>query len=178
MSCDGHISEWWNSVKPLYSAGYTLKETRYYRRKFMASMTLDKRFQDSGPPEKITTIASVGTSASGPNAQQLALSVTLKTHAPRHWGRVYMPAPDVSRIDANGRWVAATRTTVANATAELLDDFAGSGFVPVVPVTQVNKQLVQGLAAILTVQVDDVPDVIRRRRAKTTLARTIGVPTA
>lgn len=175
---DSRFDEWWTTVKPLYPTGYKFYDLRFYRRKFLPVITEDKTFQDSGPPQFIRVNDSPGTSASTNNAQQLSASVTLKTPVPRHWGRVYMPTPDVSRLDTNGRWTSGTRTTLANAWAELIDDLMGDEFFPVIPVRQVNKVFAPGLLGITEVQVDDVPDVVRRRRAKTTLARTIGVPTA
>lgn len=178
-TCDGHFTEWWNTIKSQIQADHKLVDVRYYRRYFATPMTPEKRFGDSGPPEHILTVNSNGTSVTLPLPFQVAMSVTFKTAVPRHWGRVYMPGlPQSAADDGYGRWDVGSRTAVANAFAELMDDLGGSEFFPVVPVTQVSKVLVPGLLGVTSVQVDDIPDVIRRRRARTTLVRYVGVPTA
>jgi hypothetical protein len=66
---------------------------------------------------------------------------------------------------------------MANMTAELVDDLAAKGFQLVVPTTQTDSALQGGLNVVTAIQVDDVPDVIRRRRPSTPKIRTIGVAT-
>lgn len=178
-TCDGHFDEWWTTIKPQIQADHKLVDVRYYRKTFNAPMTPEKRFADSGPPEHIHPVNLAGTSVTLPLPHQIAMSVTLKTSVPKHWGRVYMPGlPQSAAADGYGRWQSTPRQAVANAFAELMDDLAGSEFFPVVPVTQVNKVLTPGLLGVTSVQVDDIPDVVRRRRARTTLVRYAGVPTA
>lgn len=180
-TAEGALDEWWTAVKPVVATTYQLKEYRWYKMAFAEPMQPERRFAQSGPPQRVTSKASPGTSASGPLPQQVAASITLKTPAPRHWGRVYMPGLTVDRVQtssAPGRWVLATQTVLANATAELVDDLGAAELFPVVPVTQVDGSLAGALLGVTSVQVDDIPDVIRRRRAKTTLVRTLGVPTA
>lgn len=172
------VNEWWTAVKPIIGTGYTFKEVRFYRKQFNPTPTPASRFLATGPPVYIGTVGTNGTSANTALPQQVAASVTFKTPLARHWGRAYVPGLTSNRLDANQRWDGGTRTILANAFAELFDDLQGREFFPFVPITQVGGSLLSGGFGISDVQVDDIPDVIRRRRAKTTLGRTIGVPTA
>jgi hypothetical protein len=132
---------------------------------------LEQPFQDTGPPEYVSTISRPGTSTIY-LPYQVAASITLKTGLPRHWGRYYLPGVGAT-LNTTGRFNSAQCTAWANATRTLLDGLTDDGFWPVVPMTQFDKQPLHGLMGVEKIQVDDVPDVQRRRRAKQPSLRTL-----
>lgn len=177
-TCETQILSWWATVKTYVTDDYTLSHIKWYTKKHKAVMDATHRFEKSGPPVRVTVVGVAGTALNQRLPDQVAMSVTLKTHVPRHWGRIYLPGFAYNAIAATyGRWDTAYTTAVANATAELLDDLQDNDFFVVVPVTQVDGSLAKGVLGVYEVQVDDIPDVIRRRRARTPLSRVIGVPT-
>lgn len=132
-----------------------------------------KPFQDTGGPVWVLPKSLPG-NASVILPYQVAATITLRTGFPKHWGRVYLPGP-APALDANGRFPSGFRTALANAMFDLTDDFNAAGFLHCIPMTQMGKQRYHGLLGVTTVVVDDVPDVVRRRRPKLTAARTVGV---
>lgn len=176
-TAEGFLDEWWTTVKAQIEADHKLVDYRWYRRQFNPVPDPNHRFLSSGPPQRITVKNSAGTKVAGLLPPQAAMSITLKTAVPKHWGRFYMPGLSAAAIDGWGRWTSATMTAMANATAELVDDLQGADLQPVVAVTQVDKVLRPALLGVTSVQVDDVPDVIRRRRPRQAAVRTIGAPT-
>jgi hypothetical protein len=143
----------------------TEAEVRVYKRAFN-SMDNPKPFAESGPPEVIYTPARTGTAGTTTVPYQIACSVTEKTPWPGHWGRAYLPNFGVGKLDANGRWTSATTSSVAAAFGTFATSLQASGFFLVVPVTQVAKQPFRALLPVTSIQVDDIPDVQRRRRPK------------
>lgn len=177
-TCETQILAWWTTQKTYITNDYTLVEIKWYVKKHRAVMDETHRFAESGPPVRITTVNVAGTALNQRLPDQVAMSITFKTHAPRHWGRVYLPGFAYNAIEATyGRWDSTYTTAAANAMAELMDDLQDNDFHLVVPVTQVNGALYKALLTIQSVQVDDIPDIIRRRRVKQALTRTVGVPT-
>lgn len=169
------VDTWVAAVKTMQHTSHTLDGFRWYRMKFLDPMLPNKRFEDSGPPVRLTTRSVPGTNVNLPLPYQMAFSVTERTAVPKHWGRFYLPG--VVSTDANGtggRIGTTPRTTLANATAAMYSTCAAAELFPVVPVTQVNKVLGGALLGITDVVVDDIPDVIRRRRPKQAAARTVG----
>lgn len=171
------LNEWWTTVKASIDDSHTLVDYRHYQRSFANPMTADKRFAEMGPPRRITTVGTAGTNVQTELPYQVAMSVTLKTPLPRHWGRVYLPGMASNKLGTNGRWASTPMSAIANATAELMDDLNGGGYFIVVPVTQISSVLTPALLNVTDIVVDDIPDVIRRRRPRQAAARTVGAPT-
>jgi hypothetical protein len=146
-------------------------ETRYYRRAFNP-MSMSQPFAVSGPPEKVfpPQFASGGSGA-GVQANQVAMTSTEITAYPRHWGRSYWPLLGSTRLDATGRIITATCDSFAMALHDCYQALMAAEFFPVVPITQVQKLPTRGLLTVNEVQVDNIPDVIRRRRIHTTTYR-------
>jgi hypothetical protein len=93
---------------------------------------------------------------------QVACSVTLKTNLRKHWGRFYLPGFTGTQLDDNahrGAWKPATVDAIAAAAATLCQQANG-------PTVIVWSQTAGSATFIDHVQVDDVADVIRRRRMK------------
>lgn len=164
---EGYIDTWWTAVKAVVSSTHILDEFRWY--KFGPSLPLSaKGNEEPGPPVRVTDRNVAGASTFQALPTQVAMSVTFKTPVRKRWGRFYLPGVDASRLDANARWLSATRTTVGAATDALIASASTNDFAPIV--YSPTKRAAFGISAV---QIDDVPDVIRSRRLRETGARTI-----
>lgn len=149
----------------------TVSEYRWYVREF--GELGDKPFVDHGPPVRSQAKTMVGTGANL-GAAQTAITVTERTAWARHWGRFYLPmSPLQSIIQAGGRLTSAGTVSLASAYQGFLASLASSDFQMVVPVTQVDKAPVRDLLTVSSVQVDDIIDVMRSRRPRNALVRTV-----
>ena len=146
------------------SPHYQWTEFRYYRRQFNP-LTNPVPFVKSGPPELVMP-ATVSGSAVGELPPQASITSTDRSPYPRHWGRNYWPHPSQAEIDANGFVGPTTTNALATAVHDAYQALMASEFFPVVVVTQVDKQPVRGLLGVTEVQVDNLFDVVRRRRPK------------
>jgi hypothetical protein len=158
-----------------------LIEYRYYRMRFNAEdpgpagmpAIKPKPFQLTGPPVNITPSVKAGTNVVQ-SPYQVAATVTFRTPFPKHWGRIYLPTFS-GTLTNFGRIGPTAQTNIANAAFDLQDDLQAAGFLVVVPMTQMAKQKFHGLLGVTKVVVDDIPDVIRRRRPKMAAIRQVGV---
>ena len=142
-------------------------ETRYYRMAYNP-MGNAKPFAISGPPERVfpgTAVGSVAATSVMPN--QVAMTHTEQTAYPRHWGRAYWPLPAQTTLDVMGHFTNAACDTLRNAVRDCYGPLQDAEFFPVVPMTMALKTPTRGLLTIDKLQVDNVPDVIRRRRLHT-----------
>ena len=154
------LSSWWTGLRSVIVTQVHFLEARFYE-------IPDQAGADMGDPVLVQPFNAPGTSPSSPMPPQVALSVTFKTDTRKRWGRSYLPGVGISHNDAVGRIDATTRQTVADAYKSLTDR-SGTGAAAVVwSPTFRNHQ------DINEIQVDDVWDVIRRRRYSHPLARTI-----
>jgi len=152
------FNTWWTSMKALAPTGIILKEYRWYRAAFG---------EQSGPPQRVTTVNVAGTvAATTTTAFQIAMSVTELTCLPRSWGRFYHPGVNDAQLDNYGRWLSTAIDGVADYTEILYNGLYAAQLVPCVP-----SEAAQTLLNVQAIQVDDIPDVVRRRRAKMTLLR-------
>jgi hypothetical protein len=188
--CEAALNEWFAALATYFASSHTLVDYRWYVKQFAANTpwgqpasALDPatgkpyaRFAKSGAPERVTPKGLAGGSSAAALPYQSAMSITLKTPAPRHWGRVYLPAPTIAELDSYSRWGSAISSVIANQTAELVDDLAAKQFQLIVPTTQIGSVLSPNIEQVSEIVVDDVPDVIRRRRPKQAHLRTVGVP--
>lgn len=168
---DTALGAFTTSIKALQTNNHVLKEYRHYLRSFN-SLDNAKPFAETGPPVRITPKTGTGTLSTGFQAYQVAATITELTPSPKHWGRLYIPGFGSGNIDSNGRIAAAAVSAMANAYSTLATSLQGNGFFPVVPITQIDKTPVRGLLTVSGAQVDDIPDVQRRRRASTPAIRT------
>jgi hypothetical protein len=65
------------------------------------------------------------------------------------------------------------QNAMATAAGALYSGMAGSDFQIVVPILQVDKIPNRSLVGVSSIQVDDVPDIIRRRRPRNPLLRVV-----
>lgn len=159
------MGAWSNNM----SSGVTWREARYYKRSFNP-LSNPKPFVKSGPPQAVFPYASVG-AVSGHQAPQVAMTTTDRTPYPRHWGRNYWPHPAGGLTTADGYILTSTVDAWANTLHSAYAQLMGAEFFPVVVVTQVDKVPTRGLLTVSEVQVDNVWDVVRRRRNKLTTHR-------
>jgi len=152
------IKAFWSACAPFLHNTHKLREVKWYDLSNTA-------------PHKTTFIESIktGTAPGTPGSSgglflppQVAVSVTLKTNLRKHWGRFYLPGLTGTQLDDNGHRGAllpATCDAIAAAAATLCQQTNG-------PTVIVWSQTAGSATFIDHVQVDDVIDVIRRRRMK------------
>lgn len=104
---------------------------------------------------------------------QVAITSTYHTASRRHWGRSYWPFGVNSNLDASfGRVSNTACDNIADALHTLLDtDGAGDGIAFVVASIEHH-----GVMNVREMVVDNVPDIIRRRRAKQSSYRRVKTP--
>lgn len=113
------------------------------------------------PPNPAIRIKVFGFPGTGTNAlpPQVGASITFKTVPRRQWGRMYMPWNALPLTSPEGRFSSARVDEVGAAMNSLVTNAIAAEFPPVI------YSAVRGKAyTVETVQVDDVPDVIRSRR--------------
>jgi hypothetical protein len=145
---------------------WRFKEVRYYVMSFNP-LTLDKPFAKSGAPERIYPTGIAGT-AIGTQAPQVAMTSTEITAYPRHWGRNYWPYIGASLVDSTGHIPNSMVDSWCLSVHDRYQALMTAEFFPVVPVTRIENANARALLTLDRVQVDNVPDVIRRRRPITT----------
>lgn len=157
------FTTFFNAIKGNISAAIKLQELRYYDVPSGPGI-------DMGPAKKVAPLNLVGTSGGNALPPQCALSVTFKTDTRKHWGRFYLPGLTVTQIGPAGRASSTVCTAVANAAAPLCNR-SGTG-----ANLTVFSRLEWGDHDVSMVQVDDIVDVIRRRRFSAPTLRATAAP--
>jgi hypothetical protein len=152
-----------NAIKSNVSSKVVLRELRYYDVPSGPGI-------DMGPPKKIEPFGIGGLSAAAALPPQCAVSVTFKTSVRKQWGRFYLPGFVTSSLDVNGRLAVANCTAIANAAGPLCSRAGTGANLTIFSRVGWNDHDVQ------LVQVDDIVDVIRRRRFSQPLTRATKVP--
>lgn len=158
------IDAWVTAWQTTMSDAFSFVEYRWFNVDADDPLS-DKGYPLHGPPVRVTAKSMVGTGAASRNADQVAASVTFKSASRKHWGRVYLPGPSRSFIDTSfGRFTSSYVDTLANSTRTMVNSLAGSPS----GIYELGIWSPRGLAwlNLTSVQVDNVPDIIRRRRAK------------
>jgi len=157
------FTTFFNAIKGNISAAIKLRELRYYDVPSGPGI-------DMGPAARVDTLNLVGTSGGNALPPQVALSVTFRTDVRKHWGRFYLPGLTVTQIGAAGRVNSATTAAVAAAAAPLCNR-GGTG-----ANLTVFSRLEWRDHDVTLVQVDDIADVIRRRRFSAPTVRSTASP--
>lgn len=152
---------WWSGSTGKFSTGCRLEEFRWY--------PFGPGVAPPNPPARITTLA---TPIAGTNAlawpHQMAGTVTFRTTLRAHWGRIYVPWTPAG-VGPTGRNSAAiVDGMMVDVLPFLTDPGESQGVVPVV--WDRNRKSAFTITAL---EIDDVPDVIRRRRPAKTNYRKI-----
>lgn len=149
------ITTWWAAVNDHVTGSILFREIRHYDVPSTSSA-------DMGDPQRVDSISVSGDSSSQVMPPQVSCSVTLRTDARKHWGRFYIPGLTTPVLDSKGRLGATVADEFADAAAALCDRSGTGAHLVVFSRTLWLPQ------RITQVQVDDVLDVIRRRRFSAT----------
>jgi hypothetical protein len=144
------------------SNDYEWTEMRFYKR-FFNPLSVVEHFAKSGPPQIVYSMITPGTGITY-QAPQVALTTTERTTYPAHWGRNYWPHPSGAGIQAGGYLAAANVDAWCTAVRDCYSALMAAEYFPVVPITQVNGVTTRGLLTVTQLQMDNLFDVIRRRR--------------
>lgn len=156
---------WASQLANHQSTAYAALEVRYYRMQFNSPMTAARRFIPSGPPEHVFPLVFPGLLTGDALPPQVAMSVTERTAVPRHWGRFYIPGlTEQASSGTLGRFSNGSVDAAAGYTDTLYATLAAAELFPVVVSTQTDKILAGSLLGVTSLQVDNIPDTIRRRR--------------
>lgn len=158
-SVESAMGTFWGAIPGYISTDCRLEEVRWY--KFGPGITAPN------PPVRtyLYPTPPVGTQSAG-WPRQVAMTVTLKTTLRKHWGRVYLPISPAA-FATNGQASAANVDGIATAFRTFLTGpETAQGVTPVV-----YDRARKSMLGVTELQVDSVPDVVRRRRARTTIYR-------
>lgn len=149
---EGYLNTFWGSVVNRVPPGQKLREIRWHR--------VGTGVGHPNPAERILVESSPVTgTATGAAAPQNACSITFRTGVRRSWGRTYLPVGDIYL--STGRFSTTVVDAVATAAHTLVTSAAGSDFLLVVVSGPLSSSLV-----VESIEVDNVGDIIRRRRWK------------
>lgn len=165
---DAAFVTWWNSLKGLYSTNMTWDRLKVYK--------AGPAIVPPQPPVYDADKSVAGTDTNAGLPPQVAMSVTEIAGSKRYWGRFYLPCPTFSAMNSYSRIDTPEMTTIADATDVLYTTLKTAALEPVVyraalpeRETRAGATLPARAATAWTVekiQIDDVFDVIRRRRYK------------
>lgn len=141
-------------------------EFRYYRRAFNGYAE-QKPFTVSGPPEHVHPFGYAGVNINLTPPQSAVTHTEITTY-PRHWGRAYWPYPSSAQFETGGYLALASVDSWATAVHDAYQTLQNAEFFPCVPTTQVQGTPSRSLLGVTAVQVDNVADVVRRRRLRAT----------
>jgi hypothetical protein len=155
------FATFWDAIDGHIHTNYRCVERRYYNVPGGANPTL-------GDPVHVATSSFDGAqSTDTPMPPQMAIAVTELTAVRRRWGRFYVPGWTVAAVDG-GRVLAAVRTALAQGAHDMYEAMATTGREMVV-----RRRADGSYQLVHSVQVDDVWDVVRRRRFSVTFARSL-----
>lgn len=152
---------WWQVWVPLVSSLNILDQFRFYDQQVWPTKS---------PLLQVNDVSDFPGTATGQELPpQIAVSCTLETATRRRWGRFYMLAPNTGSITDNA---ARLNTTVLNTLAQALRDYVQGcktdGAIPVVWSPRGGSgppPFAAGATEPVTgVRMDDILDVVRRRR--------------
>jgi hypothetical protein len=156
---EARLSTWFLAVKPYVPTYARFSRVLWHR--------VGPGIAKPNPAVRILDIASPQSGTSGPTLPpQCASSITLRTGLRRHWGRTYLPF--TAPLTTDTRVSSAQRVAITGATVALLNGAYSDDFHPVVVSTTRNRAF-----GVEAVEVDDVVDIVRRRRFKHVVSKTI-----
>ena len=147
---EGMFDQFFAQAAGLMSSGQRVIEYRWYR--------VGPSIVPPNPAIRIKTVDHVGTATSA-LPPQVATSVTLKTVPRRQWGRMYLPLLGQSALSTDGRFSSTSITNLGILIDAIFSQAVAADFPPVIYSKARGKAY-----TVETVQIDNVPDVIRSRR--------------
>lgn len=150
------VQTFWTALNLSISSDVRLVEHRWY--------AYGPGIFKPNPPSRVTTITPAAGGGSPGTVRQNATTVTLRTALRRHWGRFYVPVTSSKLGSTHGQLASSDVDAFAAAARTLLTSPGTSqGVVPVVWDRVHNRAY-----GVSEIEVDSVPDIIRRRRPRTT----------
>jgi hypothetical protein len=159
-SVESSIGFWWGAVKALVHESHTLREIRWYR--------VGTGVVPPNPAARVTPVGFAGTSSSQMLPPQIAVSLTMKTARRLQWGRTYLPGLTTASIGGRGILESASITALANALDTLITSTASNDFH-----AGVLSKVAGSFFTTESIQVDNIADVIRRRRWRNPTQRVV-----
>ena len=162
-NCEAKFTTFYNAVKTYLGKDAHTLTYRWY--------SYPRVPHDGRPPERIYSPVTDLTPIYDILPEQVAFSCTKVVPARRHWGRVYlgpMATQSLDTIAGDGRWSHSTVDGIGAAWNTLWTDLQASDYPMVVYDSRHGL-----LQAVVGARVDNVPDIIRRRRAETSLYRKV-----
>lgn len=153
------LQSFWTSTKPYSDPKTKLREIRWHR--------AGAGVVPPNPAERVYILGTMdpGTGTAGAMVPQVACSITFRTAVRRSWGRTYLPYNGL-QPNTQGRLPSGTVDTIASAASTLYTAAAAADFFLVVSSVKLSAAL-----TVERIEVDDVLDIIRRRRWKHTVYR-------
>lgn len=149
------------SLQAKMSSAWTIKEVRWY-------VVRDDQAH-SGPAVRVDPIALTGSVAASRFPDQVSQTVSFITASRKHWGRVYLPGISSNHNDvAQGRITSAHCDATALIFRTMANSLQAAGFQ-----LGVWSPTARSFLTLHELHVDDVWDIVRRRRAKQTLYRKV-----
>lgn len=152
------LTTMWGSLKPICNLNLSLREYRWYR--------IGSGVTPPNPAVRVTPVGQVAIASGNCLPPQVAISITNKTGLRKRWGRTYLPDIDSTALESTGRILSAKVDVVAGAVNTMYAAAAAADFMPVV-----YSPTAAAAYAIENTQVDNIFDVIRRRRWDSTTYR-------
>jgi hypothetical protein len=172
------IDAWWNTLRAQFSPYIRLSEISFYK----AGPSFDPPASPGPAVHRVLRDVAGTAAASQQLPDQSAVTITERTMSRKRWGRMYLPPPWNGAFTATtGRLSSAFMTAAMNAHETLYNALLAADLVPCVyskaqptRTTKRGHTLPAKPASALkvnTLQIDNVPDVIRSRRLKTVTER-------
>jgi hypothetical protein len=167
---ENSFENWWGLIRPGIAAQLSLSQFRFYN-----------GYNGDGSPgqaDQIITVNLPGLNTTGMLPPQCSCSVTEELYSGgtsaiverRHWGRFYLPGIAKDQTGPDGRFIGPFVTGVADHTKALYDGLATLGWEPSIWIKPQGSAS-HVLAAVNGIRVDDIVDIIRRRRWDTFVVR-------
>jgi hypothetical protein len=150
---EGYLDTFFTAYQPYMAAGLHITTYTWYR----VGAGVTKPNPNVRQLVKTTPIAGTATGSAMP--PQVSTSVTLRTAVRHSWGRTYLPMTGVSRLTTDGHFATADVDVVAGAANTLMTSAAGSDFY-----WGVTSLRLSAFLNAEKVEVDNVLDIVRRRR--------------
>jgi hypothetical protein len=176
-NCNALIDSFVQTFLPYVCSRLSYSQLTAYRMAYNP-YTIAEPFVDSGAPV-FNNPKTLPGGTSGQIPPQPAQTVTFRTLTRRNWGRIYLPSLIPNAYTSSGRLTTTLVDALAAAAQAMVENLAATGMHIVVPATSVGGSKghpgtpTRALQAIQAVAVDDVSDVIRRRRHKTITHRAV-----
>lgn len=175
-TCEDSFESWWTNLSAFYCSDIEL--SKYVWRKdgpaykpFGASLSPTVRAVDASIPGVLTSDDTLPPQVAVSVTEVTAAQFTVEdvegvgTQVRNRWGRFYLPPP-ASDVNASGRISSTFAAAVSDATAALYTTLLDHDFVPVMYSPTTGSSW-----SVDAIHVDDIFDVIRRRRFEGPLSR-------